>query len=197
MNLSNMLIALFARVSNSNSKRNLANKYRWSVENGQESKNERQETNNFHEKFKVQFYNKHIRLDTLNCTSLLSTAIFPINYEIIFIARTRGEKLTMNSTAYMKIVASEKPLSFDWFVRRNKRNTQSDVKGAIFANQNKRNRRIWKIITVAMAEILEEFDQPSPCTVGFCQQIPLDEYDERSAETTQEALHGLLDHLDS
>jgi len=48
-----------------------------------------------------------------------------------------------------------------------------------------------------MAEILEEFDQPSPCTVGFCQQIPLEEYDQRSAQTTQAALHGLLDHLDS
>ena len=48
-----------------------------------------------------------------------------------------------------------------------------------------------------MAEILEEFDQPSPCTVGFCQQIPLEDYDQRSAHTTQAALHELLDHLDS
>ena len=48
-----------------------------------------------------------------------------------------------------------------------------------------------------MAEILEEFDQPSPYTVGFCQQIPLEEYDQRSAQTTQAALHGLIDHLDS
>ena len=48
-----------------------------------------------------------------------------------------------------------------------------------------------------MAEILEEFDQPAPCTVGFCQQIPLEEYDQRSAQTTKAALHGLLDHLDS
>lgn len=48
-----------------------------------------------------------------------------------------------------------------------------------------------------MAEILEEFDQPSPSTVGFCQQIPIEEYDQRSAHTTQAALHELLDHLDS
>ena len=48
-----------------------------------------------------------------------------------------------------------------------------------------------------MAEILEEFDQLPPCTVGFCQQMPLEDYDERSAETTKDALHELLDHLDS
>ena len=48
-----------------------------------------------------------------------------------------------------------------------------------------------------MAEILEEFDQPSPLPVGFCQQIPLEEYDQHSANTTQAALHELMNHLDS
>lgn len=48
-----------------------------------------------------------------------------------------------------------------------------------------------------MAEILGEFDQPSPSPVGFCEQIPLEEYDQRSAQTTQTALHGLMHHLDA
>ena len=95
-------------------------------------------------------------------------------------------------------MASEKPLSFDWFVRWNKRREGARGKRRDFRKSKYKTKSSdLKIITVAMAEILEEFDQPSPCTVGFCQQIPLDEYDQRSAETTQEALHGLLDHLDS
>ena len=48
-----------------------------------------------------------------------------------------------------------------------------------------------------MAEIYEEFDQPSPALVGFCQQIPPDEFDEQSAHTTQAALHELMDHLEA
>ena len=48
-----------------------------------------------------------------------------------------------------------------------------------------------------MAEIFDEYDQPSPCSVGFCQQIPIQDFDELSAHSTQAALHGLIDHLES
>ena len=48
-----------------------------------------------------------------------------------------------------------------------------------------------------MAEILEEFDQPSPLPVAFCQKIPFEEYDQHSAKTTRAALQELMNHLDS
>ena len=47
-----------------------------------------------------------------------------------------------------------------------------------------------------MAEFLEEFDQPSPLPVSFCQQIPSEEFDQRSAQNTKDALQALIDHIE-
>ncbi|CAH3016806.1 unnamed protein product [Porites evermanni] len=48
-----------------------------------------------------------------------------------------------------------------------------------------------------MAELLEEFDQPSPLPVSFCQQIPSEEFDKRSAQNTRDALHDLINHIEA
>lgn len=104
----------------------------------------------------------------------------------------------MKFTALLKDSGFSKVSEF-WLVRTleqkkdSKRGTKRDFSKSKYANEIVG----FNIITVPMAETLEEFDQPSPCTVGFCQQIPLEEYDQRSAQTTQAALHGLIDHLDS
>ena len=47
-----------------------------------------------------------------------------------------------------------------------------------------------------MSQILEEFDQPSPSPVTYCQKIPMADVDTQSAKTTKEALHSLMAHLE-
>ncbi len=104
----------------------------------------------------------------------------------------------MKFTAYVKYSGFRKVSEF-WLVRvleqkkYSKRGKKRD-----FSKIKIREQSRWvKLFTFPMAEILEEFDQPSPSPAGFCQQIPIEDYDQRSAETTQAALHGLMDHLEA
>jgi len=48
-----------------------------------------------------------------------------------------------------------------------------------------------------MAGTLKEFDQPSPLPFSYCQQIPSEEFDHRSAHTTKDALQTLINHLEA
>ena len=55
----------------------------------------------------------------------------------------------------------------------------------------------WYGSAIAMAETLKEFDQPSPLPFSYCQQIPSEEFDRRSAHTTKDALQTLINHLEA
>ena len=47
-----------------------------------------------------------------------------------------------------------------------------------------------------MSQIIDEFDQPSPATVSFCHKISSEDFDLHSAQTTKDALHELMNHLE-
>ena len=47
-----------------------------------------------------------------------------------------------------------------------------------------------------MSQIIEEFDQPSPVTVNYCHQIRSEDFDLHSAQTTNDALRELMEHLE-
>lgn len=47
-----------------------------------------------------------------------------------------------------------------------------------------------------MSQILDEFDQPTPVAISHCRKISSEDFDRESAETTKEALHDLMKHLE-
>ena len=47
-----------------------------------------------------------------------------------------------------------------------------------------------------MAEIFNEFDEPSPNPAVYCQRILREEFDQRSARNTQAELDSLLNYLE-
>ena len=152
-------------------------------------------------------FKRRFKTDTLNCSSSRRDAFAILEFSsqtvIYLICHTR--RRIRSEVFRIHIVPSEhKYLSFDWFVPRQHCVLDlhgSEVRSAIIRNQNTRIVKfvgsLQIVLFIPMAEILEEFDQPSPLPVVFCQKIPLEEYDQHSAKTTRAALQELMNHLDS
>lgn len=47
-----------------------------------------------------------------------------------------------------------------------------------------------------MSQTLDEFDQPTPTSISYCHKISSEEFDLQSAQTTKDALHDLMKHLE-
>ncbi len=48
-----------------------------------------------------------------------------------------------------------------------------------------------------MAECFDEFDEATPLKRTFCSRVSLEEYEQQTADTTEEAIAQLIAHLDN
>ena len=53
-----------------------------------------------------------------------------------------------------------------------------------------------KVKTIIMAGVLEEFDEATPLKGTFCSRLSVEEYEEQASACTEQALRGLMAHLD-
>ena len=144
---------------------------------------------------------------TLNRSSLLVwSAMFVKIYEIIFRSRYMTYALVLQSTAFT-INIGLREISEFWLALLNSYQVLTHQRAIFWKNQKYLKRKTTSFGSSSfslaiyqwngMAELLEEFDQPSPLPVSFCQQIPSEEFDKRSAQNTRDALHDLINHFEA